>query len=51
MLSMNGKVPLYMGLITLSAVLAALTQLWAGVLSFTAMALVFEGLSQMARKG
>lgn len=49
MLSMNGKVPLYMGLITLSAVLAALTQFWAGVLSFAAIAVVFEGLSQLAR--
>lgn len=49
MLSMNGKVPLYMGLITLSAVLATVTQLWAGVLTFAAIAVVFEGLSQIVR--
>ncbi|MCH8531784.1 MAG: hypothetical protein LAT65_13110 [Saccharospirillum sp.] len=49
MLSMNGKVPLYMGLITLSAVLATLTQLWAGMLTFAAVALVFEALSQLFR--
>ncbi|MHA7879703.1 MAG: hypothetical protein ACX931_07920 [Saccharospirillum sp.] len=50
MLSMTGKVPLYMGLITLSAVLATLTQFWVGVLSFVSMALFFQGLSQVARR-
>lgn len=44
--SLDERTPVYMGLITLSSALAAVTQLWAGVVTFGLVVLVFEGLNR-----
>ena len=45
MIHLSERTPLYMDMITLSSALAALTQLWAGLVTFCLVALVFEGLN------
>lgn len=44
--ALDERTPLYMGLITLSSAMAAVTQLWAGVATFGLMVLVYEGLNR-----
>lgn len=46
MIHLNERTPVYMGLITISSALAAVTQVWAGLVTFGLVALVFEGLSR-----
>lgn len=43
---LNERTPIYMGLITLTSALAAVTQVWAGVVTFGLIALVFEGINR-----
>jgi len=45
-MEMSLRTPLYLGLITLSSALAAVTAVWAGLLGFGLCALALEGLGR-----
>lgn len=47
MIRLSERTPVYMGIITISSALAAVTQLWAGLLTFGLVVLVFEGLNKV----
>lgn len=49
LINMSERAPLYMGLITLSTALAAVTVFWAGLLSFGLSALVMESIARLIR--
>jgi protein-S-isoprenylcysteine O-methyltransferase Ste14 len=49
-MELTERTPLYLGLITLSSALAAVTFVWAGLLSFGVLALLLETVKRFVNR-